>query len=42
VHQSVKATLDRPRFVCGARRFTRLRMFGRLFALDTECRAYLG
>jgi hypothetical protein len=42
VHRSLKVTLDRPRFVCGARRFTRLRMVGRLFALDSLCQAYLG
>jgi hypothetical protein len=42
VHRSVKATLDQPRFVCGAHRFTRLRLFGRLFALDSQCHAYLG
>jgi hypothetical protein len=40
VHRSVKVTLSLPRFVCGARRFTRLLMFGRAFALDLSCQAY--
>jgi hypothetical protein len=42
VHPSVRATLTRPRTVCGARRFTRLRMFGNEFALDGFCQTYQG
>jgi hypothetical protein len=38
----VKATLLRPRFVCGATRFTRLRLFGRSFALALDCSVYQG
>jgi hypothetical protein len=41
-HRSVQATLSRPRFVCDARRFTRLRLFGRSFALDASCQVYQG
>jgi hypothetical protein len=42
VHASVKAALFEPRFVCGALRFTRLRMFGRTFLLDDFCQPYQG
>jgi hypothetical protein len=42
VHPSVRATLTRPRTVCGARRFTRLRIFGNEFALDEFCQTYQG
>ena len=42
VHRSAQATVSRPRFVCGARRFTRLRLFGRSFVLDGSCQVYQG
>lgn len=40
-HQSLKVTLFRARVVCGARRFTRMRLYGFVFALDQSCATYM-
>lgn len=40
-HRSLKVTLYRTRVTCGARRFTRMRLFGYVFALDRMCQSYM-
>jgi hypothetical protein len=40
VHYGLSVTLTAPRWVCGAMRFTRMRMFGRTFGLG-NCSTYM-